>query len=495
MNILVDSKPESMNHIHFIKRRRLRKAFAWAMLLAIALGLRIGFAIRWPNLFHPDEIFQTLEPAHRLVFGYGAITWEWRMGIRSWVFPAFLAGIMRSAAWVSAAPSSYLDAIIVILSIISLSTVWFGYAWAKRVSGRSAAILAAGACTFYFGLIYFAPKALSEVLATHVLLPGLYLGAYTKDIDERKRMLVAGILCGVAASLRIQLIPAIAFSTVFFCYSRWRQRAPAIFAGLLLPVIAFGAVDWITWSYPLESFFHYYSANVIEGRSLDFGSQPWYWYLLVLLAMLGPAILFLWQGGRRTPFLAVFSLIVFVSHSVMGHKEFRFLYPILPLMLIMASIGFVECASSLKGRVNWPTSARATVAVGIIFFAISSIVCSLPLSFKWRKQPGGIYFADHLNQDSSLCGLGIFQIKWWATGGYTHLHRNIPIIPMEDASQLVDDGPAFNALVAPADRKNVFANLNLIECKNGICLYRRAGTCSPPPQGQTVNEYLQRIGK
>lgn len=35
----------------------------------------------------PDEHWQSLEVAHRLVFGYGHQTWEWTAGIRSWLFP------------------------------------------------------------------------------------------------------------------------------------------------------------------------------------------------------------------------------------------------------------------------------------------------------------------------------------------------------------------------------------------------------------------------
>jgi hypothetical protein len=488
-------RPEFVNLDCTKRVERFRQAIAWTALLAVALGIRVGFAIRRPNLFHPDEIFQTLEPAHRLAYGYGIITWEWRMGIRSWVLPAFLAGIMRCAARLSAAPEAYLYAIVVTLSILSLTTVWFAYAWAKRVRGETAAILAAVACAIYFGMIYFAPKALNEVIAAHVLLPGLYLGVYADKIGEKKRMLFAGVFCGLAASLRIQLIPALVYALVFFCYPRWRQRIPALFAGLALPVIAFGVVDWFTWSYPFQSFFGYFKANLIEGRSLEFGEQPWYWYLLVILALLGPAILFLWQGVRRSPFLAIFSLIVLVSHSMISHKEFRFLYPILPLMLILASIGFVESASSLMTRLNRPASERTTVAAGLIFLVISSAICSLPLSFKWRFEPGGLYAADLLSADSSLCGLGVFQMKWWSTGGYTHLHRNVPIIPMQNTSELLKNSPAFDAFVAPIEAKNLLANFTLAECKDGICLYRRAGACALPQKDQIVNEYLQNLGR
>ena len=139
--------------------------------------------------------------------GYGVISWEWRLGIRSWVFPGFLAGVMRTPrGWARVRQDTLLGATIV-LSLVSLTAMWFGYAWARRASGTPAAIVAAVACSFYFGLVYFAPKALTEVFAAHVMLPGLYLGMYGEKLGERKRLFLAGLLCGTAACLRIQLLP------------------------------------------------------------------------------------------------------------------------------------------------------------------------------------------------------------------------------------------------------------------------------------------------
>ncbi|HXM84854.1 MAG TPA: hypothetical protein VN899_03560, partial [Stellaceae bacterium] len=54
-----------------------------AALYALALALRLIPAIGFPGLNHPDEVFQTLEQPHRLVFGYGVLPWEFEFGARS----------------------------------------------------------------------------------------------------------------------------------------------------------------------------------------------------------------------------------------------------------------------------------------------------------------------------------------------------------------------------------------------------------------------------
>src|SRR3954447_8881518 len=48
------------------------------LLGALALGatLRVYLALTDDGLYWPDEIYQSLEPAHRLVFGYGLVAWE-----------------------------------------------------------------------------------------------------------------------------------------------------------------------------------------------------------------------------------------------------------------------------------------------------------------------------------------------------------------------------------------------------------------------------------
>jgi hypothetical protein len=458
---------------------RARIISAWTALLGFAFALRIGLAVGSPNIFFPDEIFQTLEPAHRLAFGYGVISWEWRLGIRSWVFPTFLAGVMRATAWMGSASAGYVIGMEIVLSLISLVTVWFGYAWAKRASGTPAAIIAALACSFYFGLVYFAPKALNEVVAAHVLLPGLYLGVYGEKLGERKRLILAGMLCALAACLRIQLLPTLVFAMVYFCYPRWRERVPAVAAGATVPVLVFGAVDWITWSYPWQSFVLYYKENVVSGPGKELTLvQPWYWYLLILVVLLGPAVLLLFHGARRSPFLAIFCAIVVLSHSLIPHKEIRFIYPILAPTITLAAMGIVDLLREIKRGLRFLDNPRWVVAIGVAFLALSSTMLAAQCADWYRTRWGDGAF-DRLSREPGVCGVGIYHRMWWESGGYTHLHRNVPIIPLESAAQLVKDAPSINALIAPVNSPGIPSGFGQSQCWQEVCLFERPGTCTP----------------
>ena len=60
------------------------------ILLALVC-LRIVNSLTINTFFQPDEYYQSLEPAWKLVFGYGETTWEWTEGIRGFLYPSVFA--------------------------------------------------------------------------------------------------------------------------------------------------------------------------------------------------------------------------------------------------------------------------------------------------------------------------------------------------------------------------------------------------------------------
>jgi len=51
------------------------------------LSFRIVNALLVQTYFQADEYWQSLEIAHRRVFGYGYETWDWKFGLRGYAFP------------------------------------------------------------------------------------------------------------------------------------------------------------------------------------------------------------------------------------------------------------------------------------------------------------------------------------------------------------------------------------------------------------------------
>ncbi|KAJ1757193.1 Mannosyltransferase aptg1, partial [Coemansia sp. RSA 1824] len=60
------------------------------------LALRLVNAMLVQTYIHPDETWQSLEVAHKLVFGYGFVTWEWRHGLRGFAHPMLFACVYKA---------------------------------------------------------------------------------------------------------------------------------------------------------------------------------------------------------------------------------------------------------------------------------------------------------------------------------------------------------------------------------------------------------------
>lgn len=480
---------------------RSTSSFLLIAIFLIALLLRVGVAIHFPSMEWGDEIFNSLEPAHHLAYGYGIVVWEWRLGIRSWVFPGFVAGVMRATDWMGPGSAGYLRGIAIVLSLVSLTTVWFGYAWAKRASGTAAAIIAAGACATWYELVYFAPKALNDVVATNLLLPGLYLGIYGEALPEKKRMFFAGLFCGLALSLRMYLAPAVLFAFVCFCQTNWRRRSLPTLLGLLLPIVSFGLVDAITLSYPFQSFFGLFRVVVIEGRSLanqgigyNFAPDPWYWYLLVLAIHFLPLFALAPLGVRRSHFLGWLAVIIVGTLSALPHKEYRYMYPVMPIVITLAALGFVEFVEDFNKWGKTPLSPKAITVAGLIFCILTSALFAWR-SPRWTHSSGGLIAMDRLSQDPSVCGVGLYNLSWLYSGGYSHLHQNVPIILVLRDAELEDQAPGFNALVTDGSPAAQNLGFKYSGCWNGVCLYRRPGPCIVSSKYNEVNKVLREIGK
>src|SRR5947208_15464666 len=86
------------------RRERALAIAALLGLLAVAIGLRLYPVLVVPSINRWDEVFQVTEPAHRLVYGYGLVPWEFQLGMRSWLLPGAVAAIMQFSRLIGEGP-------------------------------------------------------------------------------------------------------------------------------------------------------------------------------------------------------------------------------------------------------------------------------------------------------------------------------------------------------------------------------------------------------
>lgn len=71
----------------------MAKGLRPVQVFGVILFVRIVSVFVVQTWYVPDEYWQTLEVAHKQVFGYGALTWEWTKGIRSYLYPSVVAAL------------------------------------------------------------------------------------------------------------------------------------------------------------------------------------------------------------------------------------------------------------------------------------------------------------------------------------------------------------------------------------------------------------------
>jgi phosphatidylinositol glycan class B len=469
-----------------------RRTAVLAGILGLALLLRVWFGWRYLSLYHPDELFQSMEPAHRLVFGYGVITWEWRYGIRSWLLPLLLSPAMRIAR---DSPLAYVRLDALLLSVLSLGPVAFVYLWIKRRAGEMYAIAGGILAAVWFPLVYFAPRALSEVVATDFFCMGLIFADMWRLRRKPADDIVGGLLFGLVAALRIQLIPAVLCALFLLTRSIPPRKRWRILGSFAAAIALAGCFDWITLGHPFQSAYLYIGMNILQGRARHYGVLPWYWYFKQLRLWLGGLIPLALLGVFRSSPLAWIVVAIITPHLFIAHKEFRYLYPTFPLFLVLAILGmallvrgFTMVLPRLSQRfVPALTIALASILVSILAYRAVLTGGAMGL---WMRRDAPVYAFLRLNRDPGACGLALYGVPWDLTPGYSYLHRPIPIFLTRTGAERDEAMAGANRLLTTRTLAEPLAQWKPDECWGEVCLYHRDGDCKPAA-GLVINRQLQ----
>jgi GPI mannosyltransferase 3 len=478
----------------FLKHDGKRPLFGvsanWTMaaILALALSLRVLAIFSLPSLHHPDENFQMLEQAHRLAFGYGVVPWEFQYGMRSLVVPYLLSKVFGLTEPLFGGPEGYIHSAQVLLAGLSLIGVAAVYRMGLRISSVHAFLLGLVAAT-WFEMIYFSFRPLSEGLSWNFMLVALALASVQQNELSWRRLIAIGLAAGLSLMLRIHLAPGLAFLAIWICRLDFRNRWTPMLLGGAVPVIVFGLADWIAWGSPFHSFIAYVTMNVFEGKASTFSTAPFTAYVIELWYLWSGAFpvilaLIIFRARASVLWLAVAVLII-ASHSLIPHKEYRFVFPAfacLVLVAAMASADIVERfrrrSDPLKGLILVVTSASLWIATS------ASLAFAPAFARSWFSSRGEISSESWLSKQPDLCGLLIYGEGWWKTGGYAYLHRNVPLYyvspDMTEAAR--PSVEAYNYVLLPSSFISRFqSDFPSGRCAYGICVLKRNGSCHEDP--------------
>jgi hypothetical protein len=415
-----------------------------AGVVVVGLALRVGLAATDDGIYWPDEIYQSLEPAHKITFGYGLLPWEFVAGARSWTFPGLLAGVLRLSTLLGLTPPrGYLDLVRAILCVLGAATALGCYALARAFRAER---LPAAASAALFALaapaIYFAPRALTESATTLPVVLGLAM-SLRPNVGPRALGVGASLL-GIATLLRLQNgIFCVGLVAMLTCRGRAR---PLAFAALVLAAwaLAYGLVDRLTWGAFYQSaiaYLHIHTETnpvVIARRATQFRVEPAAYYLRTLWLAWGPAALLTGalalSALRRAPALLLLAVGFVLVHSLIPHKELRFILPILPVWCALAGVGlqaWIDRAPAVPaGALAAPVLAAALWS-GLRFHRLTEADVGHSGAGSQRSaydDSGGVNrLLEAAGTRADLCGLKVEGLGLVLTGGQTYLHRSVPL--------------------------------------------------------------------
>jgi phosphatidylinositol glycan class B len=500
MHMIINKRPSVLERLRALLADRTLLA-----LLGLALLVRLAAIIAFPSLHHPDENFQLLEQAHRIAFGYGVVPWEFRDGIRSPVLPYMLATLFWVAERLVGGPQGYLLVARAALAAISLLGVAVVYRMGQRTS-RTHALMAGLVAATWFELVYFAGRPLTEAVATTFLVVALALASVPPERLQFRRLMAIGFCLGLTLMLRFHLAPGLLVVAVWLGGSDLRGRWWPMGLGGLAPLLLFGVADWLYWGAPFFSYVAALRIDLVDGKASIYGVESPAYFLEQLndtwAGALPAMVALILLRARASALWIVVALVIIAVHTAIPHKEYRFVVPAFACLAFVAAMGSADLIERMRLLPGLQHIGRAPVAIGAALWVGTSVTLAFAPGFKdeWLESGDVITASFRLAQLPDLCGVLLYNHGWATTGGYAHLHRDVPIYALADDQDTARQStPAFNAIILTRESLADFMpQYELQECNgdedDDVCIMKREGACTPAPELE-VNAMLRRIGE
>lgn len=377
--------------------------------MGIALLVVVVTAYFSDGIYQADEYFQINEfVSYKLGRTEpGKMTWEFHNRMRPWFQPTLYYSLARVlVGWGITDPfvlmfffrllTGLTGWLALTLFCISARS-WFATAEEKLLFLKLSAFL----CF----LPYLLVRTSSETLAAAFMLLGFaFLNFFVhsngnQSLSQAKGawLFLSGLFLGLSFECRFQ----IAFSILgLVLWARWIARIKikyliilasgslvSLAAGLALDAWGYGQWVLVPWNY--------FKINLLQGKAASFSTAPFYAYFYLIPSMLPPlgllimaALVLCWLRRPAHPVTWVTLPMVF-AHSLIAHKEARFLFPLFAFSAAILLLAFKPKPGCLSSFADFfwmrrkSGAARFLVVLNLVFLMG---LCVFPLRLSLRLQ-------------------------------------------------------------------------------------------------------------
>ncbi|NVO02260.1 MAG: hypothetical protein HXX09_06110 [Bacteroidetes bacterium] len=304
---------------------------------------------------HPDEHFQILEFANYKLGNTLStdLPWEFHEKIRPALQPTIAFVIIKALNIISVKNPF---TIAFILRFFTAILAWFVISKTcllliknfQSEIGKKIFLLLS---LFLWFIPFINVRFSSENLSAITFLGAIYLILKFFNESSSKKICslgFAGFLLGLAFFFRFQIAFAIfglALWLLIIQKVNWKQILVLVLAGLLSISFCIYLDYWFYGGFELTPI-NYFFSNIVENKAANWGITPWWNYFNYFILQAIPPIsiillgFFFWGIFKKPKDIFVWCILPFlVAHFAVGHKEMRFLFPIVFGFIYIISIG------------------------------------------------------------------------------------------------------------------------------------------------------------
>eukprot|EP00088_Acartia_fossae_P046005 TRINITY_DN4962_c0_g1_i19.p1 TRINITY_DN4962_c0_g1~~TRINITY_DN4962_c0_g1_i19.p1 ORF type:complete len:521 (-),score=46.20 TRINITY_DN4962_c0_g1_i19:135-1697(-) len=410
----------------------------------LVVCVRVLMGVLSESWYVPDETWQSVEVAHRLVFGTGYKTWEWSVGIRSSLHPLMFA-LPLAFLQTLGLHSQYLVVLLPKLTqaIITATCEYLFIQSSDAKLRRWLAVL----LIFNWHTLYSGSRTLINTV--EYCLTCLTLAVYQnnqKDVDMKKSLQYLPLV-GLGFILRptsaLLWAPFCAID-VFNLLRKRRFKTILKWLSLSLAVVVLCVIiDSVFYGSVTITPLNFFIVNVYNNLGVNYGTHPWHWYLSAgLPALLGPLIFPLVVSltaraparsnlASREPDRFILPVVFnLVCLSCLPHKEMRFLQSSLPFLFLLIAPTLSKYFTSLQRMLE-------------VIFVVGNVCGALFLSLvHQRGVVDAALFIGSSGAELTIKGEGVELLQLMpchSTPLYSHIHTNISTRFLECTPNLQND--------------------------------------------------------
>ncbi|CDW78313.1 UNKNOWN [Stylonychia lemnae] len=407
------------------------------------------------NLLHPDEYWQAIEVAYNYVYGGVQLSWEWQptYRMRNTLYPFYLIiplQILKTLGLdygIAVRCCPYIaHCILVIISD------WYLWKVGIKIFGKNTARI-----TLIF---YLFNRVYNEILIrcfgnsiesiANIIAFNYYLNQKDKfDGNTMKMTALISISFMIRNTSPVGWIPLLLLKILYE-----KSLLPFIKAGFVIaiPVILFSILlDSIYFGEFTVTSYNFLRANILEGLSKYFGTDEFHMYIIAFIPFYFTSAVPAFYVGlvsytrdyrskRLIPYL--FYMIVFyvLIFSMIPHKEYRFMQPIIPFCFLIIGYFYNGCMKKY-GKI-----VRIMIYLYIIEQALVSYIITKFHFSQWKVMK---YLADEALAPHSIYSMQNVDLPYYTWSHRKHYgefgknRTRLTLFKKDPPFQLIKDGLPF----------------------------------------------------